>query len=148
MAKVSGRMAGQQGATVFVKVMQSPEYVEALKKAGLAWAEPKSVTGLLDTGAGLSALDPIVIASMQLRPRGAIEIHTPSTGTDVVFRDTYDATLVIGEETPSPLTTTVPVISCEFASRGFHALIGRDILNRCVLTYDGPAGVFRLEWPD
>ncbi len=83
---------------------------------------------------------------MSLLHRGHAEIHTPSTGLGVEHRDVYDASLVLGENESSPLTSTVEVIQCEFASRGFYALIGRDILCRCVLTYDGPANMFHLSW--
>ena len=147
MPALTGRIDPQHGATVFVKVMQSPEYVEALKRAGQPYATPVSVLGLLDTGASGTALDAQIIAQMRLLQRGTVAIHTPSTGPDLIYRDQYDATLVLGEMESPPLAATLPVIESEFASRGFFALIGRDILCRCILTYDGPAGTFRLSWP-
>lgn len=148
MPIISGRVTEQHGAAVFVKVMQSPQLVAAIKKLGLRYTTPTSVLAILDTGASCSALDGIVVAAMALQYHGPAEIHTPSTGSGVEHRDTFDASLVLGETESTPLTTTVPVISCEFASRGFYALIGRDILRRCVLTYDGPGNTFQLEWPD
>ena len=133
----------RHGAVVWVKVMQSPEYIAALKKAGLTYATPVAVLGILDTGASMSAVDNRVAIGMSLQNRGSVEIHTPSTGEgQVVHRDSFDATLVIGESQPVPLSLTTPVIACDFASRGFMALIGRDVLNLCVLTFNGPAGRF------
>ena len=79
---------------------------------------------------------------MSLLHRGTAEVHTPSTGLGVEHRDVFDASLVLGEGESNPLESTVEVIQCDFASRGFYALIGRDILCRCVLTYDGPANMF------
>ena len=148
MPALSGPLDLPHGATVVVKVMQSPEFVAALKKAKMAFATPVSVIGLLDTGASCSALDPIVVAGMQLQHRGVTEIHTPSTGMGVEHRNVYDATLALGEATDKPLTVTTSGIACHFADRGFLALIGRDLLQHCVLTYDGPTGRYRLEWPD
>lgn len=146
MAVISRPIEARHGATVFMTIMQSEQYVEALKKAGLAYATPIAVLAILDTGASVSALDSQVIAALSLQYRGQAEIHTPSTGAGVVHRDQYDATLVIGENESPPLIATIPVIECEFASRGFHALIGRDILRHCRFTYDGPTNRFGLEW--
>jgi hypothetical protein len=81
---------------------------------------------------------------MGLDPRGIVRIHTPSTGTNYEERNQYDASLVIGEGYPTPLTLTLPVLGCDFASEGFLALIGRDVLDRCFLMYDGPEKTYTL----
>ena len=66
MPTLSRPLDPRHGATVWIKVMQSPEYVDALKKAGLRYATPISVIGILDTGANVSALDSQVIRGMSL----------------------------------------------------------------------------------
>lgn len=136
----------RHGAMLPIRVMQSDQYVEALKKAGLPFASPTTILAILDTGASGSAIDKDIVNQLSLQYRGYAEIHTPSTGPNVDYRGVYDATVVIGEGLSPPLVATLPLIECEFASRGFYALIGRDILNRCVLTFDGPAGSFHLSW--
>ena len=78
------------------------------------------------------------------RPGPAGRLSTGLAGSEP--RDVFDASLVLGEGESDPLESTVEVIQCDFASRGFYALIGRDILCRCVLTYDGPANMFHLSW--
>jgi hypothetical protein len=45
------------GPVVDVKVMQTIQRVEALKKASRPFGQPVVVTGLIDTGASCSALD-------------------------------------------------------------------------------------------
>ena len=87
MPTLSRPLDPRHGATVWIKVMQSPEYVDALKKAGLKYATPISVIGILDTGANVSALDSQVIRGMSLLHRGTAEVHTPSTGLGVEHRD-------------------------------------------------------------
>jgi len=146
MPALSGRIDPQHGATVFVTISQTPEYVDALKRAGRMPSMPVSVLGILDTGASGSALDSQIIARMSLLYRDNVAIHTPSSGPNLIFRDQFDATLALGDSGSPPLAVTVQVIECEFASRGFFALIGRDILDRCILTYDGPAQTFTLSW--
>lgn len=134
------------GPTIEVKVMPSPQRVAALKKAGQAFAQPITVIGLVDTGASCSALDRTIITRLELEFRGATPIHTPSTGPAHEMRDQYDVSFVLGEAQPGPLEMTLPVIESDFASEGFFALIGRDGLRRCVLTYDGPADKFTLSF--
>jgi hypothetical protein len=36
------------------------------------------------------------------------------------------------------------VIEAELAHQGIHTLVGRDILQSCLMTYDGQAGTFAL----
>lgn len=143
MAVLTGAI-GPLGAIVEVKVMQGAQRVAALKKAGLPFATPQVIVGLVDTGASCSAIDRIVVAGLNLQHRGIVAIHTPSTGAGFVQCNQYDISLVLGESQPDPLELTLPVIESDFASQGFLALIGRDVLRRCVLTFDGPSGRFTL----
>lgn len=134
------------GPTIDIKVMQSNQRVEALKKAGLQFSSPHVVPAIIDTGASISALDMETIRSLGLVPRGITSIHTPSTGFGYERKMTYDALIIIGETTDSPLRRTVPVIGCELATQGFYALIGRNILRSCRFIYDGPLETFSLEF--
>ena len=56
------------------------------------------------------------------------------------------AILTIGAGRPGSLAVVCQVIECELASQGFFALIGRDVLSKCILTYDGPADRFILDF--
>jgi hypothetical protein len=53
---------------------------------------------------------------------------------------------VVGEGQPHPLVTNVLAIEADLASEGFLALIGRDILDHCIFTLNGPAGTFHLDF--
>ena len=77
---------GPWGPTIYVKVMQSNQRVEALKKAGLKFSSPVVVLGLIDSGASNSVLDPEIIKALGLDPRGTVVIHTPSSGPGYVTR--------------------------------------------------------------
>ncbi len=143
MHVLKGRVHGR-GPMIDVKVMQSSQRVAALKQANLPYVHPVTILGLLDTGAGCSALDRGVIRTLGLNPTGMIKIHTPSTGTNYEERNLYDASLVIGEGYPKPLAVTLPILESDFASEGFLALIGRDILDQCFMMYDGPAASYTL----
>ncbi len=75
---------------------------------------------------------------------------TPSTGTTPHEADQYDVSLMIPArlKNEAPLYfDTIAVSSCELVTlQGFHALIGRDILSRCILIYDGTYGVYTLTY--
>ncbi|MGO9258013.1 MAG: hypothetical protein ACLQU1_17125 [Bryobacteraceae bacterium] len=74
-------------------------------------------------------------------------MNTPSTGAQPVPVDTYDVSLIIyASAQHAPLIHhTIPVAGSELlVSQGFHALIGRDILKGCLLTFDGQNGLFSL----
>jgi hypothetical protein len=145
MAILTGK-PGRQGAIVKVKVMQSEGRVAALKKAGRPFETPIVIFGLIDTGASSSVLDYRIVSHMKPEFRGPVSVQTPTTGSGFLTRDSYDVTLAFGEGQPDPLTITVLAIEADLITQGFDALIGRDVLSRCMLTYDGPANGFSLRW--
>jgi predicted aspartyl protease len=134
------------GPSIYLKVMQSNQRATALKKAGRPHSEPIVIHGLIDTGASISALDLNVIQHLDIQPHGSISIHTPSTGTAYETRDTYDASLVLGETEVVLLVVTTPMLGIELASQGFDALLGRDVLRHCRLVFDGPGKSVTLEY--
>jgi hypothetical protein len=145
MSVLTGQISAL-GPLVQFKAMQSRQRVEALKKAGIPFSSPSVGLGLLDTGASCSALDRGLIAGLGLDFRGITHIHTPSTGPAFQACNQFDACIILGETQPQPLMVTLPVIESDFATQGFHALIGRDVLRHCVFTFEGPNGSFRLEF--
>lgn len=71
---------------------------------------------------------------------------TPSTGAKPQTADQYDVSLtIIGAAGSTPLNLrTLPVAAAELLHQGFEALLGRDILQQCLLTYNGSTGEFTL----
>lgn len=120
---------------------------------------PRPVLGLalLDTGADCTCVDPSITAALGLEPRGREEVLTPSTGKKHHTATQYDLSVIIPPEEHedrrrrgAPLflvLEVLPVIHSElFEFQGIHALIGRDVLQRCILNYNGTAGHFSLAW--
>jgi hypothetical protein len=145
MPRLTGNI-GRYGPMTNVKVMLSTQRVEALKKLNLPYAPPQTVIGLIDTGASCSAIDVHLAKGLGLERRGVTHIHTPSTGSNYETRTTYDACYVIGEGQPKALLRTLSVIECELASEGFYVIVGRDVLEDCVFTYNGPKARFSLKY--
>lgn len=95
-----------------------------------------------------------MLQPLNLTPTGSTGINTPSTGAAAETRLIYDVSLIIlhpqyGANPPVPalVKNTIPVICTElFAAQGIHALIGRDVLQSCLLVYDGVNGTFSLAY--
>jgi predicted aspartyl protease len=107
------------------------------------------IQGLIDTGASNTCVDPSVLSQLGLTPTGMTQINTPSTGTQAASAATYDVSLLIAAvagQLPFVLDT-IPVIQTELlAAQGFQALIGRDVLQSCLMTYDGRNGLFSIAY--
>jgi hypothetical protein len=73
---------------------------------------------------------------------------TPSTGTTPHIAETYDIGLIIPHPTEASLLIPTMEVSCVqlLAAQGFHALIGRDLLRKCVLNYNGERGWYTLAY--
>ena len=113
---------------------------------------PNLVKGraLVDTGASCTSVDPTVLEQLQLTPTGSAQILTPSTGDTPHTTEQYDVAIVIpgATERDAPLVfPAVPVIATQLLqTQGFHALIGRDILQRCILIYNGSSSYFSVAY--
>jgi hypothetical protein len=137
---------GQWGPTIDIKVMQTNQRVEALKKSGKKFSSPTTILGLIDTGASLCVLDPTIVRMLGLVPKDVISVHTPTTGPAYEERWSYDALFIAGETSDHPLSKAIQVIECEMASQGVYALIGRNFLEDCQFVYNGPSKAFTLQW--
>lgn len=135
------------GPLVPLAVLLSTPRVNALKRAGL-WTPtpPFHCTGLIDTGASSTVMDPEIVKRLGLVATGTTPIITPSTGSTPVQCNQYDICLAFTNPKVHIQSLTMPAIEAELAFQGFHVLIGRDVLEKCILTYNGPQGIFSLEF--
>lgn len=104
---------------------------------------------MIDTGASHTCVDPSVLGRLNLSPTGQTQIITPSTGMEPILVDQFDVSLLIlAAPNEQPLfRAAMPVLSSELVvQQGFHVLLGRDVLRRCLLTYDGVSGLFSLAY--
>lgn len=141
---------GANGPVLDAFIGVSGPRLAALTAASQPVPSPVPIRALVDTGASCTCIDPSVLQSLGLQPTGTVSVNTPSTGATPHTADQYDVGLVIppGNIPPGaqPLHfPTIPVVAAELlAGQGFHALIGRDILDQCVLIYNGGIGAFTL----
>jgi hypothetical protein len=90
----------------------------------------------------------MIFNALGLQPTGVVPMLTPSTGLTPKNAETYDVGIMIpnGQEYPLIIPTLAVSASELYASQGFHALIGRDILSQCILIYNGKVPIFTLSY--
>ena len=101
----------------------------------------------MDTGASFTCIQPEVMQALGLTPTGTVDMITPSTGQDVHTTETYDVDFVILKTASDPplMMSNLRVAACElYLRQGIHGLIGRDVLSRCILVYNGELNAFTL----
>jgi hypothetical protein len=87
------------------------------------------------------------VTALDLPARGTVSVHTPSTGPTPHIADEYEVSLVLPGAGIHhvPLTIdAVRVIASDLAVQGIHAIIGRVVLQDCILIYNGTVGEFTL----
>ena len=106
------------------------------------------VQGLVDTGASGTCVDPSVIEQLGIPPTGEATMLTPSTKDGPVPATQYDVGLQIYAEVTQPplVIRNLPVMESHLRQQGIHALIGRDVLSKCILIYNGAIGIYTLSF--
>jgi predicted aspartyl protease len=116
----------------------SRELIGAFGNEGVA--APVPVSALVDTGAASTVISPETAKLLGLRSVGAVSVHTPTTVDPVLCRqfhvNVYLSAIFAIEN--------IVAIEAPLTGQPFQSLIGRDVLSRGVLTYDGVHNRFRL----
>lgn len=119
----------------------------ALTAAAQPIPQATPIRGLVDTGASNTCVDPAILTGLGLTASGNVMCHSPTTGAAPQSKDLYDVSLRIYSDVnqPSLYFATLAVMASDlFAAQGFHALIGRDVLASCLLSYNGHLRYFTL----
>lgn len=118
----------------------------ALAKAKLPIPPAVITTGLIDTGASITCIDKSVIAKLGLVPTGSCPIYSASSGTAPQRCDLYDVSLTIFMDASQVqiASLTIPVAEIDLSQAAFDALIGRDVLQKALMVYNGAAATVSL----
>ncbi|MBH1970837.1 hypothetical protein FK216_06015 [Moraxellaceae bacterium AER2_44_116] len=135
------------GVLIQVLIGVSYPFQEALKLAGQAIPKPIKGHFLIDTGASLTCVDASLIQPLDLPVIGSVNIQTPSTQGGTHQCKQYDAMLFLQDQGSAGfIIEAIPLLATHLKSQGVDGLIGRDILDRCTLIYNGTAKTFTLAY--
>lgn len=134
------------GPVLEVVVMPSQPRQAALKAAGHPMPPNQKATFLVDTGASCSCVDNRIIQALGIPATGSTNIQTPSTAGGVHSCDVYDTMLYVpgNQGSPGYIIPALPMVETQLSSQGIDGLLGRDVLNNCMLVFNGTAGFFSI----
>jgi hypothetical protein len=135
------------GAIVEVLVGVSHHRAMMLQARQLPIPEPIRLRLLVDTGASCTNIAQGCLDALGSESTGSTQIHTASSGTTPVDCDEYDVSMVFPDSLPAPWgIASLTVIECLPLDGPIDGLLGRDILNGAILTYNPFANVVTISF--
>jgi len=117
------------------------------RAAGLPVPGALAVAALLDTGASRSVLALSVVAQLGLIAMGETDLFTASTGDVPVALGVFAVDLALAGDRTGPIAVDLEVAGSDaLGGVQVQMLLGRDVLDRCLLAYDGPNRRFALAY--
>jgi hypothetical protein len=138
---------GTDGPVMDLSVWTARSTAQALIVQGQAAPSPQVIRALVDTGADRTAIHPDVLALIQSRPAGTLQVRRPGPSTAFALVDLHRIRVAFGGVSgPKAGAMWFDVQAAAIAPADPHllALIGRDMLAHCRFVYDGPGSEFAL----
>lgn len=140
MPNLTVEVAADQAPVVELVIAPTEARAEALKAAAGPIPPSIVVLAMLDTGAAISLITHRIAEQLNLDPggeRSVFGVAVAATETGVVYR----VRLFFGGMPAVQLASTAQVIAVEDLTEfGVSMIVGRDLLSRCLLLYNGPDG--------
>ena len=120
---------------------------ESLRELGMPTPVARPLLALVDTGASRTVVEEDYLKILGLLPLTEEDVHTASTGSSPLKLNVYAIELFLAEEVTGTLARNLPVFAAaDLSGLGVQMLLGRDVLSRVMLIYNGPDRVFSLEF--
>jgi predicted aspartyl protease len=118
---------------------------EVRAESGLTLPGALRIDALLDTGASRTLVAREILDALGLLPVRETDVFTASTGWHPLSAGLYVVSLSWAGEVTGALDPNVQVAAGDgLGGLGVQALVGRDVLSRALLVYNGPRGEFTL----
>lgn len=137
---------GTDGAAIDVSVAVGPVYREQLAIRRETPPLPVTIRAMIDTGADITAIHPMILEQFGGRPIGAARIHRAGPGNHYELASLCEVHFTIGGVGPGAVWIPVNAVGVAPSTPSVLALIGRDILAHCTLFYKGPRGDLTLSY--
>ncbi len=135
------------GPIIEIVVGTSQPRQEALIAAGQVIPPSKIGKFLIDTGASCTCIDIDLMESLEIPPSGSTTIQTPSTNGGLHTCNLYDVMLFIPNfGNGGYRIEALPIVETHLSSQGINGLLGRDVLDKCALNYNGSAQMYTLSY--
>jgi len=147
MPSINLQIQKPAGPLIQVFIGVSTPRSDALKAAGLP--VPSAVVGtfLIDTGASCTCIDPTLINKLGIPASGSCPISTPSTQGTPHQCNLYDVMMFVpNADGGGHFIEAMPVVETSLISQGIEGLIGRDVLDTCLLVYNGVTGHYSISY--
>jgi len=130
----------QRGPVVQVSVSVGEQIAGPILQAGGTLPSPMSGLALIDSGATSTCIDEGAAQKLQLP---AIDVVTIASASHAAAEQNVYPIKV--EVVGLPIAINAPrAVGAPLEPQGILVLLGRDVLQHCVLVYNGPAGSFSL----
>jgi len=104
---------------------------------------------LLDTGASVTGIDEDLLKKLNYPPIGTANLSSPSGSSQTLV---YVVMLVIPSRSAHNFPTNIPriridnvrAVSVKLTNKPYKILLGRDIISKMVMIYNGPQAVITL----
>jgi len=102
---------------------------------------------IIDTGADTTMLSEQHMRTLGISPRGTKEILTATSDEKATRCHTYDISFKLATFGDGPMIfSALEVIGRPLFNHSIDGMIGRDVLDRVVLSVDGPRRQFRIDY--
>jgi hypothetical protein len=138
---------GLMGAGPLMQVqVEVPQALAAyLSKQGQPIPAPQSGWALIDTGATRTCVDRDVLTKLGVQPTGTVKTGTAAGQVEQLLFPAKLSFPVAGNfQIEFGSVIAVDLRGQTIAGTNVVVLVGRDVLSRCLLVYNGPAGIFTL----
>lgn len=131
------------GALIEIGIGLSFSDALAQRQAGKPIPPMSIALAVIDTGAEVSAVDSAVLTplyNLGIQPTRFVFVNVGGTGGGPLPE--YPVSLSIGASLGSRQGLTLrnqAMLAHDLAPLGYQAILGRDVLSRCLLVYDGPS---------
>jgi hypothetical protein len=138
---------GLMGAGPLMQVqVEVPQALAAyLSKQGQPIPAPQSGWALIDTGATRTCVDRDVLTRLGVQPTGTVKTGTAAGQVEqLLFPAKLSFPAAGNFQVEFGSVIAVDLRGQTIAGTNVVVLVGRDVLSRCLLVYNGPAGIFTL----
>lgn len=138
---------GASGPILDIHIGMSEPRRRALQSRSLAANPDLRLSFIIDTGADTTMVNEQHMRTLGIDPRGTRDILTATSGATPTSCSTYDVAFKLATYGDDPwILPAIEVIGRPLFNHSIDGMIGRDILNRLVLSIDGPRMRFRIDY--